>query len=88
MCIPFFKVEELKPGGSNIPVTSVNRIEYIHLTADYRLNRQIRAQCNAFRQVCLTSHVDLPIHVSVLPTIFSIVTGLGKYYSLGMDSNV
>lgn len=44
------KVEELKPGGSNIPVTSVNRIEYIHLTADYRLNKQIRAQCNAFRQ--------------------------------------
>lgn len=44
------KVKELKPGGSNIPVTSVNRIEYIHLTADYRLNKQIRAQCNAFRQ--------------------------------------
>lgn len=44
------KVEELKPGGSNINVTPVNRIEYIHLTADYRLNKQIRAQCNAFRQ--------------------------------------
>ncbi|XP_034246430.1 ubiquitin-protein ligase E3C [Thrips palmi] len=44
------KVEELKPGGSNIPVTSVNRVEYIHLMADYKLNKQIRAQCNAFRQ--------------------------------------
>ena len=27
-----------------------NRIEYIHLMADYKLNRQIRSQCNAFRQ--------------------------------------
>ncbi|XP_063238622.1 ubiquitin-protein ligase E3C isoform X2 [Bacillus rossius redtenbacheri] len=44
------RVEELKPGGANIQVTSANRIEYIHLMADYKLNRQIRAQCNAFRQ--------------------------------------
>ncbi|XP_013415236.1 ubiquitin-protein ligase E3C [Lingula anatina] len=42
-------VEELKPGGRNIPVTSSNRIEYIHLMADYRLNRQIRAHTHAFR---------------------------------------
>jgi len=27
------------------------RIEYVHLVADYKLNRQIRIQCNAFRQV-------------------------------------
>ncbi|XP_074640383.1 ubiquitin-protein ligase E3C-like [Tubulanus polymorphus] len=44
------KVEELVPGGSDIPVTNINRIEYIHRVADYRLNRQIRAQSNAFRQ--------------------------------------
>ncbi|XP_057365077.1 ubiquitin-protein ligase E3C-like [Daphnia carinata] len=44
------RVEELKPNGSNIPVTSSNRIEYIHLVADYKLNKQIRLQCNAFRQ--------------------------------------
>ena len=25
------------------------RIEYIHLVADYKLNRQIKAQCSAFR---------------------------------------
>ena len=30
-------------------MTSDNRIEYIHLVADYKLNRQIRNQCNAFR---------------------------------------
>jgi hypothetical protein len=41
--------ELLKPEGDLIPVTSDNRIEYIHLVADYKLNRQIRNQCNAFR---------------------------------------
>lgn len=43
-------MEELKEGGMNIQVTSANRIEYIHLVADYKLNRQIRAQCNAFKR--------------------------------------
>ncbi len=42
-------VEDLKPNGSETPVTNDNRIEYIHLVADYKLNRQIRTQCNAFR---------------------------------------
>ncbi|XP_063395378.1 ubiquitin-protein ligase E3C [Cydia fagiglandana] len=51
------RIEELKPGGSNIPVTSENRIEYIHLVADYKLNRQIRSQCNAFKRG-LTSVVN------------------------------
>uniref|UniRef100_A0A336MWB4 Ubiquitin-protein ligase E3C n=1 Tax=Culicoides sonorensis TaxID=179676 RepID=A0A336MWB4_CULSO len=44
------RVEELKPNGSNITVNSSNRIEYIQLMADFKLNRQIRAQCMAFRQ--------------------------------------
>lgn len=44
------RVEELKPDGANVPVTVSNRIEYIHLMADYKLNKQIRAQCNAFKQ--------------------------------------
>lgn len=43
------RVEELKPGGRDICVTNSNRIEYIHLMADYRLNKQIRSHCNAFR---------------------------------------
>lgn len=45
-----FQVVELKCGGKDIPVTSANRIAYIHLVADYRLNRQIRQHCLAFRQ--------------------------------------
>ncbi|KAL6424110.1 hypothetical protein ACFW04_009767 [Cataglyphis niger] len=44
------RVDELKPSGTNIPVTNHNRIEYIHLMADYKLNKQIRAQCYAFKQ--------------------------------------
>lgn len=44
------RVEELKPNGSNITVNSSNRIEYIQLMADYKLNRQIRKQCLAFRE--------------------------------------
>ncbi|XP_064476571.1 ubiquitin-protein ligase E3C-like [Ornithodoros turicata] len=44
------KIEELKPNGASIPVTAANRIEYIHLMADYRLNKQIRTQCLAFKR--------------------------------------
>ncbi|XP_024942049.1 ubiquitin-protein ligase E3C [Cephus cinctus] len=44
------RVDELKSSGANIPVTNHNRIEYIHLMADYKLNKQIRAQCYAFKQ--------------------------------------
>lgn len=49
--VPFStQVVELKPGGKDIPVTTANRIAYIHLVADYRLNKQIRPHCLAFRQ--------------------------------------
>ena len=67
-------VEELKTGGTSIRVTNENRIEYIHLMADYKLNRQIRSQCNAFRQglsdvinldwLRMFSHRELQILVS------------------------
>ena len=41
---------ELKPNGRNIAVTDENRIEYIHLVADYKLNKQINEQVAKFRQ--------------------------------------
>ncbi|VVC25277.1 Hypothetical protein CINCED_3A008949 [Cinara cedri] len=44
------RVEELKPNGANITVTNQNRIEYIHLMADYKLNTQIRKQCYFFKE--------------------------------------
>eukprot|EP00092_Neocalanus_flemingeri_P033885 GFUD01036847.1.p1 GENE.GFUD01036847.1~~GFUD01036847.1.p1 ORF type:complete len:1078 (-),score=314.76 GFUD01036847.1:112-3345(-) len=43
------RIELLKAEGDEIAVTNENRIEYIHLVADYKLNRQIKQQCNAFR---------------------------------------
>lgn len=44
------RVEELIPNGANVPVTNANRMEYIRQMADYKLNRQIRQQCAAFRR--------------------------------------
>ncbi|XP_076462782.1 ubiquitin-protein ligase E3C-like [Babylonia areolata] len=44
------KMVDLKPGGHQIAVTKDNRIEYIHLMADYFLNKQIRQHCNSFRE--------------------------------------
>ncbi|GJQ86440.1 hypothetical protein Trydic_g10347 [Trypoxylus dichotomus] len=44
------RVVELKPNGSNIPVTNDNRLEYIHRLADLKLNAQIKRQCAAFRE--------------------------------------
>ncbi|XP_076346418.1 ubiquitin-protein ligase E3C [Tachypleus tridentatus] len=44
------QVIELISEGRNTPVTESNRIRYIHLMADYKLNRQIRPQCAAFKQ--------------------------------------
>lgn len=35
-------VSELKPDGENLTVTNQNKIEYIHLMADYKLNKQVR----------------------------------------------
>ncbi|KAL2913386.1 ubiquitin-protein ligase (E3) [Polyrhizophydium stewartii] len=42
------KTVELVPNGANIPVTNDNRIRYIYLTANYKLNTKISQQCRAF----------------------------------------
>ena len=39
---------ELLPGGKNITVTNANKANYILLTANYRLNVEIRLVTNAF----------------------------------------
>ncbi|KAA3677891.1 ubiquitin-protein ligase E3 C, partial [Paragonimus westermani] len=39
---------ELKPGGRQIPVTNENRVEYMHLVAHHKLNKQIYPQVRAF----------------------------------------
>lgn len=43
------KLIELKPGGKDVLVTNENKIEYIYLLADYKLNKQIHEQAIAFR---------------------------------------
>lgn len=65
---------ELKPNGRNIPVTAVNRIEYIHRLAHYRMNKQIKEQSDAFLQgfyeivpahfIRLFSHEELQLLIS------------------------
>jgi hypothetical protein len=42
------EIIDLIPNGRNIPVTNENRIRYIYLVANYRLNIQIGKQCKAF----------------------------------------
>jgi ubiquitin-protein ligase E3 C len=42
------KTVELIPNGSNIPVTSDNRIQYIYLCSNYKVNTQMQKQCHAF----------------------------------------
>lgn len=39
---------DLVPGGSEIAVTNDNRMQYIVLVSNYRLNVQIAPQCRAF----------------------------------------
>ena len=39
---------DLKPNGSNIPVTRDNKLEYILRVSHYRLTKQIKAQSTAF----------------------------------------
>jgi ubiquitin-protein ligase E3 C len=38
----------LVPNGESVAVTNENRIKYIYLVANYKLNTQISKQCNAF----------------------------------------
>lgn len=46
----FPQIEELIPNGANIPVNNENRIEYIYRMADYKLNKQIAKQSQAFKK--------------------------------------
>ncbi|KJE90545.1 ubiquitin-protein ligase E3B [Capsaspora owczarzaki ATCC 30864] len=39
---------DLKPGGRAVSVTTANRILYVHLMADFRMNTQLRVQSQAF----------------------------------------
>lgn len=44
------KTHELKEGGTQISVTESNKVEYIELLVEWRFNRGIEQQTNAFFQ--------------------------------------
>lgn len=41
-------VEELVPGGSRIPVTSQNKLHFVHLMADWHINKRVGKSAQAF----------------------------------------
>ncbi len=41
---------ELVPGGSDMPVNNANRVEFIRLVSNYRLNTQLRVATEAFKR--------------------------------------
>ena len=41
---------ELVPGGGEIPVTNANRVEFIRLISNYRLNTQLKVATEAFKR--------------------------------------
>lgn len=60
ICVTFFstQLEELKPGGKNIAVTANNRIEYIHLMADYKINKQVHVMGSVQDKYSDPDHTD------------------------------
>ncbi|XP_039258355.2 ubiquitin-protein ligase E3C-like [Styela clava] len=44
------KVNELMPDGINTPLTNSNKVLYMHLMANFKLNIQMRSPCQRFRR--------------------------------------
>ena len=44
----YFQLVELKPGGTQIPVTESNKKEYLDLLAQYRLASSVKQEIEAF----------------------------------------
>jgi ubiquitin-protein ligase E3 C len=69
---------ELKPNGKNITVTNDNKIEYIHLLADFKLNKQIHDQVMAFRNgMCDILDLDL-LRLFNFNELQSLISGADK----------
>jgi ubiquitin-protein ligase E3 B len=45
---PLMGTHELRPRGSDMSVTNDNRISYVYMVADFKLNKSISQQCQAF----------------------------------------
>ena len=42
------RVVDLKPNGRNIPVTNENKVEYVELKTEWRIQRRVQDQFNAY----------------------------------------
>lgn len=70
---------ELKPGGRDIAVTELNRHEYLHLLAEYRLLKSSEARIGAFKEgfhsliteelICMFDENELELLFNGLPSI-------------------
>ena len=59
------QVVELKPGGSQIPVTESNKKEYLDLLAQYRLSSSVKQEIEAFAKgVAEMGFLSINIEVS------------------------
>lgn len=73
------EVRELKPNGSNIPVTEENKQEYVRLVCQEKMTGSIRKQLNAFlegfydiipkRLISIFNEQELELLISGLPNI-------------------
>ncbi|KAN0060814.1 E3 ubiquitin-protein ligase tom1 [Thecaphora frezii] len=73
------KIIELKPNGTNIPVTEENKVEYVRLVTEQRLTQSIRSQIDAFLEgfndiipadlIRIFSEQELELLISGLPDI-------------------
>ncbi|KAF7729972.1 Ubiquitin-protein ligase E3B [Apophysomyces ossiformis] len=66
---------ELKYGGKNVNVTDDNRVEYVYLMADYKLNRQTKEQTQAFVQGLLSLISDAWIKIFTPSELQRVISG-------------
>ncbi|KAG0184638.1 Ubiquitin-protein ligase E3B [Apophysomyces sp. BC1034] len=82
---------ELKYGGKHISVTNENKVEYVYLMADYKLNRQTKEQTQAFIEGFLSVISDGWIKIFSPPELQRVISGedtdFGKLERKGKESN-
>ena len=91
-------MEELKPGGAQIPVTESNKKEYLDLLAQYRLATSVKQEIEAFvkgmikkdftpRHKVFFQSTHGPLVHSILCVVFSIVV-YAPTLSQGLSSSL
>ncbi|KAG1057308.1 hypothetical protein G6F43_000853 [Rhizopus delemar] len=80
----FGKIEshELKYRGKHVPVVNSNRIEYVYLMADYKLNQRAKNQTNAFIHGFKTVVSESWIRLFSPPELQRVLTGEDKDFDV------